>query len=417
MTLMQRPLRGYIDAQVEEIRADTALRLYGALLALCQVMTFCVWVGREHIRQLSDLGNPVCWPFFETCFRYRPFTFSQVTGLLLLYGAVSVVSVLLFLFPRRCGLAYGWLLLTNAFKTLIYVQDYRLRLNQHYMLALATAAFLFVPNKRVVLRYLLVAFYVWASTLKYNAEWLSGEALYGDPLGVPRSLIPASCAYVVLLESFLVWGVLSRVRWVYWGSLLQLVLFHIVSWPVVGWFYPVLMFVLLAIFPLGRMYPHPSEPQSLLGSLLTGRQPRSTYVFLAFFSMLQLIPVAMPGDEKVTGEGRLFSLHMFDARVVCHGAITLRFKNGTTQALPIPMTGLATPRILCDPAVNFSRAVRSCAEHHNDPNFLDLDVFYSARRSHETVERPLMDVTQFCSRHLSYDVWRPNGWILKDEQR
>ena len=284
-------------------------------------------------------------------------------------------------------------------------------MNQHYMLYVATAAFLLLPNKRVLLRYTLVSFYVWASFLKYNVEWLSGDTLYHNPLWVPESLIPASCVYVVLLESFIVWGVLSSRRWIYWGALAQLALFHVVSWPVVGNFYPLLMFALLMIFPLTLLYPHPSEPASLLRSLFTGRQPRSTYAFLTCFAVLQLIPVAMPGDEKITGEGRLFSLHMFDSRVFCSGAITLKFNDGTTQILSIPLK--ETTRIRCDPAVNFSRAKGACYDHRNDQNFLDLDLYYEARRSHQKVKRPLVDVKDFCGQNLSYDLWRPNEWIKK----
>lgn len=121
----------------------------------------------------------------------------------------------------------------------------------------------------------------------------------------------------------------------------------------------------------------------------------------------------MPGDEKITGEGRLFSLHMFDSRVYCKGGITLKFKDGTTKTLPIPIEG--TTRIKCDPAVHFSRAKRSCDAYRDDERFVDLDLVYEARRSHQPAMRPLADVKDCCRQDLSYDLWRPNGWILKDD--
>jgi hypothetical protein len=406
-------LRRYFTAQIEEIRADPALRLYGAMLGVGQVLTFATWTGWQTVWHLSNRGEPICWPLFEQCFRYRVLTFEQVTAVLLAYGALSVVSAVLFLLPRRAAAAYLWLVLVNLVKTAIYVQEYRLRMNQHYMLYMATLVFLFLPNKRHLLRYTLVFFYVWASTLKYNAEWLGGHALYHDPLLVPKALIPASCAYVVFLESFIVWGVLSGRRWLMWTSFAQLILFHIISWPVVGFFYPLLMFALLTIFPLTVRHPQAGEPPSLLRALWSGRQPRSTYAFLAFFSLLQLVPVAMPGDEKITGEGRLFSLHMFDSRIFCKGALTLKFKDGTIQEQPIPFRW--TTRIRCDPAANFSRAKRLCHEHRNDPNFVDLDLVYEARRAHQKTKRPLVSITDFCRQDLSYSIWRPNEWILKDK--
>ena len=255
----------YFNSQIDEIRKDAALRLYGAFVAFGQVLTFVNWHQGYAAWYLSDQGRPICWPFFENCFQYRFFNDDHMQLILFLFGLVSIIGVFLFLFKKFCGAAYGWLILVNVFKTLIYIQDYRLRLNQHYMLYMATFVFLFLPNKRRLLRYTLVLFYVWASTLKFNMEWISGKALYADPLWVPDSLVPTACIYVILLEAVIVWGVLSARKWVYWSSFLQLSLFHVVSWPVVSFFYPLLMFALLAIFPLTCFIPSPGESKSLLG--------------------------------------------------------------------------------------------------------------------------------------------------------
>lgn len=405
-------VRRYFDLQITEITKDKALRLYGVFVAAGQVLTFWSWHVSGVVNLLSNEVEPLCWPFFENCFRYRILSYDEVKLLLFLFGFVSAIGVLLFLSKRLCGAAYWWLILLNVFKTLIYIQDYRLRLNQHYMLYFVTFVFLFLPGKRRLLRYTLVLFYVWASVLKLNVEWLSGSALYAKPLWIPDALIPASCIYAVTLEAVIVWGILSARKWVYWSTFFQLCLFHLVSWPVVGFFYPMLMFALLAIFPLTYFISEPREPKSLFAPLIRGKEPRMTYVFIAFFSFLQLIPFLMPGDSKVTGEGRLFSLHMFDALVVCDGAITLKFKDGTKQELPIPTKEV--PRIKCDPIVNFSRAKRLCAEFEDNPVFADLDLSYRARRGHEETMRLLVDVKDFCSQNLSYDLFRPNDWILKD---
>jgi hypothetical protein len=416
----------YWKAQIDEIAADPALRFYGACLGLAHLLCFIKW--RRQASVLSDGG--VCWPFFEDCFRYRILDAGQVDLVLWGFGAAALVSVVLFLLPPHfpadraaigaakgaprtavCA-AYWWMVLLNVFKTLIYVQDYRLRMNQHYMLYAISAAFLFLPNKRHLLRYTMVAFYVWASTLKYNREWLSGDALHGDnPLWIPDALIPLSCLYALILESFISWGTLSGRRWLAWASFGQLVLFHVVSWTVVGFFYPLLMFCLLAIFPLTYVQPHPAEPRSLLASFWRGAAPRGAYAWVAFFSCLQLVPVIIPGDEKLTGEGRIFSLHMIDAFVACEGAITVKFEDGSTERLQIPDKSHPI-RTRCEPAFNFSVAKRICYERGEDARFADLDLAYRARRSGGTL-RPLVAVKDFCAQDLSYDLWRPNDWILK----
>ncbi len=402
----------YFDAQINEIKKDNALRFYGAFLGVAQVLVFWAWHVTGAVNYISNEEEPFCWPFFENCFKYRFFGYGKSEVLIFFFAFVAIISILLFLSKKRPKLAYWWLFFVNLYGTLIYVQDFRLRHNQNYMLFFAVFVFLFLPNKRRLLRYTLVLFYFWASTLKYNTEWLSGAALYAKPLLVPDAFIPASCAYVVILESIIVWGLLSKIKWVYWAAFFQIALFHIESWPVVDFWYPLLMFCLLSIFPLSYFISDPGEEKSLLSNLVKGKEPVTTYLFIVFFSFLQLIPIIMPGDEKVTGEGRLFALNMFDARVSCEGAITLRFKDGTTKEFLIPTK--EAPRITCDPVLYFTRAKRLCWENKNNPNFLDLDLQYKARRANEITMKPLVDVKDFCSSNISYDMLHPNKWIIKN---
>ena len=125
----------------------------------------------------------------------------------------------------------------------------------------------------------------------FGARWL---------LWVPAFLVPVACAYVIVLESVLVFGLFSRRRWLFWGTLAQLLLFHVISYPVVGFFYPALMAALLSIFPLARLVGRESEGPSL-AALGRGLEPIPTYALLAGFSALQLVPLPVsgrPGDHR-----------------------------------------------------------------------------------------------------------------------
>lgn len=402
----------YLRRQIDEIASDRALRLYGCFLSSGHVLGVFWWIGSGHHRDLGRGGRPLCWPFFETCFEYRFLDAAQVFWVFVAFGLAAAIGALLFLIPRLITTAYLWQIGLNLLKALILFQDFRLRMNQHYMLFFVTVVFLFLPGKRTLLRYTLVMFYVWAATLKFNAEWISGAALYRKPLFVPESLIPAACVYVVVLEAIIVWGVLSDRRIVYWIALAQLCLFHIVSWPVVGFFYPLLMLGLLSIFPLTYFtgVERRLEPRNLLGALLRGRERGSAYAFIACFSALQCVPHLMPGDASLTGEGRLFALHMFDARVRCEGSITLRFEDGTSRSLNLPLREAF--RIKCDPLVNLSFAKSQCRVHAGG-GLVRLDLTYSAARAHEGRMRRLVHIEDLCSQDLSYDMWRSNPWIIK----
>jgi hypothetical protein len=218
------------------------------------------------------------------------------------------------------------------------------------MLYWSMFAFLFVSGKRVAIRYLVVLFYFWAGIIKLNPEWISGAALYGESLLlIPDSLISAACIYVVVLELLLIFGLLSsRALW-FWATLAQLAMFHLISWNIVGFYYPLLMACILSIFVLERYIRPPPQPE-LPGapSLARGRRVALGVLLGGFFS-IQFLPYAYPGDSAITGEGRFFALHMFDAPIECQ-AVVLKTSKGGQQARNL------SERVHCDPIVFWSMA-------------------------------------------------------------
>lgn len=135
---------------------------------------------------------------------------------------------------------------------------------------------------------------------------------------------------MVVLELVLVWGCLSRRRSIFWVTLLQLALFEVASVPIVGLFYPLLMAGLLTLFWLSRPGPEalraaPSAESRVDRSLLwvgpglaaLKKAGAGAWALWLFFSLLQAVPRLFPGDTAITGEGRLFALHLFDAKVEC----------------------------------------------------------------------------------------------------
>src|SRR5262249_35968838 len=149
-----------------------------------------------------------------------------------------------------------------------------------------------------------------------NHEWLSGAALYKPIWFFTGAWLPVACTYVVVLEIVLVWGLFSKKNWIFWLTMVQLGLFHIFSWPVVGFFYPTLMFALLAIYLFDHFLVQDEAQKRTLTWL--------SYAFLALFSAAQVMPHLMPGDSALTGEGRIFGVHMFDALVQCEAYALLK---------------------------------------------------------------------------------------------
>lgn len=409
---------GWIRRNIEEIERDRALQFFGLAMALANVLTFAYWQFQLPVAEvLASDAIPICWPFFNDCHVVRIFSGGTISALLLGYLVVSLAAVAAFASPRFAKVGYWILIALLFYRGFFLFQDYRLRLNQHYMLYWSMLAFLFVPGKRVAIRYLVILFYFWAGIIKLNPEWISGEALMGkELLLIPSALIPAGCVYVIVLELVLIFGLLSKRIWLFWGTMAQLALFHLASWGIVGFYYPLLMVCILSIFVLERYMLPPPHLEVPDAPSLTRSRRSALGVLLGSFFALQFIPHLYPGDSAITGEGRFFALHMFDAPLECQAVALVDNPGGKPGRLPLRAPYLAG-RIHCDPIVFWSIARHICRENAENPKFTDMSVLLRTRRRGQTDWQGVMAIENFCRRNLPYRVLGHNDWIrIKQEK-
>jgi hypothetical protein len=404
---------GFLRAQIAEIERDDALRWYGVAMAFLHVVTYLYWVDQRIVTFVNAQAEPICWPLLPACENVRVLSAGGIALLLRAYFAAAIGTSLLFAFRRLVPWAYAGLVLVNGLKLAVMLLDYRLRMNQHYMGFFATFAYLLVPSKRDALRVLVTLFYFWAGTLKLNWEWVSGAGLYRPMWPFSGAGVIVACVYVIVLELGVAWGLLAKRAWIFWAAFAQFLVFHALSWQVVGFFYPLLMFAILAIFPLSRLVEPQDPPEGVFAALFKGREVRPVYALAAFFSVLQLIPYTFPGDRALTGQGRLYALHMFDARATCVAWADLHNVDGTTTRRDLKL--LLDTRIACDPIVYFNRARNLCRQRDaGRAGFTDLDLVLSARRSSESELRRVIDTKGFCAKRERYDPFRHNAWILTE---
>lgn len=394
-----------------EVRDDPVFRLYGCALALTHALSMLFFRGIGASDLLARGTESICWPLVPGCDALRLLTVEPLGWLLRGYFAAGIGVAALFLFPRFFRAAYIGLAALTLFKLLFLALDFRLRLNQHYMILWVSAVFFLIPGKRDAIRVLLVLFYVWASTLKFNADWMSGAALPRQFWIVPASLTVPACIYVILLELGVSWGLLARNKWVFWGALGQFLVFHAVSWQQVGFFFPTVMFLLLTIFPLTRLLPGGEPEPSLLSRLIHFRASPAVYGVMLAFSLLQLAPVLIPGDAAITGEGRLYALHMVDAGVICRGRGIVHRADGSTAQ--VSLTGYTIARIACDPIIVAGRARNICrGTSRLATGAVELDLLLTSRRGLATEMDTVINLPGFCARDIRYNPFGRNSWIL-----
>jgi hypothetical protein len=389
----------YIRNQIAEIEADRAIRLYGACVALLNGITAVFWLTSYKIDAILDPEtSPICWPLLEGCYRWRVLPAGAIALVTIFLGIAAVVNARLFIETHRAGLAYLVLAVTTGIKLAILLQDYRLAANQHYMALWIAAAYLFVPNRRASIPLMIVLFYVWAGLLKLGGDWLSGAALLGRrPFDMPAAWVPAACLYVVVLELGQTWALLSRRAILFWLVFAQLVLFHISSFWVVGYFYPILMFLILGLLPLMRFIEPPEGTRSRHWG----------HAVAIVFCLLQLSPRLLSSDPAITGEGRLLALNMFDAPIRC--VATLTPHTGEPPANSLLRVPYLQPRLACDPIVYLEAAKATCRDRPGD---LDFDLTLRSKRSSRPDFSTVISLQRVCSISPRYSLLRHNWWII-----
>ncbi len=421
-------LRSFFSNNAIEIEKDRMLQVYGALLSSVHVLTWVFWnlFGKSILTVFSDkLKYPVCWGFLENCAQIRPLNESVLQFLNYGYLVAGLVGVMIFLIPGRTKLAYYFFLFLNLFKMSLYLQDYRLMGNYHYMPFIVSFVFLFVPNKRQCIQVIVIAFYFGAGLLKMNYEWISGSAMVHAPI-IQGKLLEAACAYVVLLELVFVWLLLFRKKKFFYFAAIQVFCFHAFSWTIVGFFYPLTMGVLLSIFFMDRYFEHYPDrlrkrenlienEEAIYSKLLRGKLAKPTYGCLTIFALMQLAPWLFGAHSSITSEGRIYSLNMFDAQTQCDTMMIARYKDYSAEAWERHDRMGYGVRIWCDPLVHYSKAKWICEQNRIFSDFKDMDIYMNSRRRSDSEYVRVYAVQNICSEDPGYNVFIPNSWIEEDK--
>lgn len=382
-------MKKYFSRNIAEIFNSKALTLFGMLLALSHVLSAYFWMENS-IRLVSDT-SALCWPMAPYCESFRFSDSSNAAVFLYFYAFLGLVTAVAFYLRKHNAylLLAGLLALKAYFSSL----SYGLMGNYHYMAFIVHLAFLFLPNKRQLIPFIIGIFYWGAGLLKFNPEWLSGVALV-RPSFLSPGLQHLSLIYVVILETVLVLGLFSKMPLYRYLVLGQFFLFHLFSWHIVGYFYPLTMFLLLGLFILIPLCKEPWEAR--LDQQLF--KNKSSLAVLAILICLQFIPYVFARDPATSGAPRLVSLNMLDAKVQCESVLIRNQKNAVE--VYDPFIRPPSTRTQCDPIVFLNQLNKICQT--DDGNF---DFWLQSRRSTDSRLETRLHIKDVCKKPFLAMLW------------
>ena len=401
-------LKDYIQDQIKEIKSYKSLRWYGFFLSLVHVVTFFFWHHNGVIHHyLTKNANTVCWPQFPFCEAFRFLSPFGAQILLYMYLFLALFASFLFLNKKFTSIAYWLFLIISLIKTYLFFTDYSMMGNYHYMPFLVSFIFLFIRQKLFFIPILIASFYFFAGLLKIsNLDWLTGMAFTQDvqfPLFFNEEIKMILCFYVVCLEIIGSLFLISKTHWKA-AALVQFTLFHIMSYFIVGYFYPVIMLCLLSFFALGFLFKETSIDSINIKKLWPG------ILFMCLVVAGNMLSVFIPGRAGLTGEGRLYGLNMYDAHTQCYSQIFLKFKSQIIQE-SFAMNREYALRVKCDPYIDFNTVKKVCAFYKDESEFIDLDWSLWSKLRSDLEYKKIVNEKDVCSKDLKYSSWRKNSWI------
>lgn len=373
-------IKQWPGASWDEIRKTRGLQYFGCALAIIHLVSACFFIPNRLIYFANDIVWPVCYPLMEGCEKFRYFNFFELKLLVYIYAFMSVVCAVLFLYKKYITPALIILTGLLVFKLFINLGDYRIAGNQHFIAQIVTFTFLFFKSKKKYLSILIPGIYFCAGTLKFNIDWLSGESLI-LPSVIQGPLLSILLVYVIIIEIFIVWLLLSSNKWLRWFALSQLILFHTYSWHIVGYLFPLFMYCILSFF----IFVHSEH-------INFKNYPKEFIIVIGIMLLFQFSPLLLVKDPALDARYRIMSLNLMDVKIICERRFTYVANDGETKKLEMPIR-IDRPRIACDPQLTTEIARKFCLQATKPGK---LSVYQRSRRSTSSEFINIVEYTLNC---------------------
>jgi hypothetical protein len=388
----------------EEIQKSKTLQFSYYALMIGFVLGFQeLFFTNSGVNSNEDLySSYLCPEYFQSCSKlfFLPSTFQSwgYSGFYTLVFSMLLAS-LVFAFQNKWTWAQAILIppfLIKIFFSFFLTANVSVPFETDHLLPVFF--FLFFKNKLSNLKFTVVFLYLIAGLVKLHAAWIGGTYFSSTHLGLPLlsdSLIPIATNAVIVLELILIWFLLWKDhrfgRWVFYS----LVFFHLYSIFLVTVRYP------LQILPLFMILFHPDEQKRSHTKL------SAPLLVLAFVLLANLFPFFVPGDHKLTFEGKALAMDMFDSNRQTLSKAKIVHQDGSIQEITVASDS-AVKRI--SPYSIFFQLKKKCVSD-TTIDHIEWNMITSLNGSpfYQLVDQP-----NACQ--LDWQPFAHNDWIRLDQQ-
>ncbi|MBX7231672.1 MAG: hypothetical protein K1X29_06265 [Bdellovibrionales bacterium] len=393
----------FLKNNLWEIKKSTGLRIFGGLLCLTHFLSYWSWFRNGKIPSFYNLGfQPICWSLFNECKWMGGVSQSLWEIIFHTFGFLSILTLFVFFFTRFISIGWVLLLILLLFKSLLYIQDIRLSSNIHYILFILNFAYLFLPCKAHVLRWLLVSYYVAVGLLKMSPNWLTGQ-WFVDQLHIPIKLGEWFAAMSVVIEMLAPVALFFKNIRHFMLAYITIFIYHCLIWYAGGFTDSAILLCLLQIFPLLYFEELKQEREYLYQSFIRP-EPSKVWVFvsLILFWSIQSLPFFY--FRESIGFDHLKShltLSPIAANEDCEQSTFLVYKDYLEEVvMTSPQDRPSTFR--CNPYLLFLDLKSVCREKSQQADFKTVSSYLLLRGYRDHSYRLAFQNDDFCSENVTF---------------
>ncbi len=403
----------YLKNNIWEIKKSGSLKTLGALLALFHVLQFYLWwddggLPLKFVKQ----GLPMCWSLMENCDWLRAIPIEVLTGLYYGYAVFMALAAFVLLLSDFVALGYYLMMIGMLCGMSLYFQDLRLSSNEGYFIFFMSFAFLLIPSKHRLMRFLIVSFFAARGLSQASPEWLSGN-WYREHLAIPVKLAEWFAALSLLVQMIGSVALLFRDARYFWTGWLLLFFFectHLYMGELLATSTGLgaLLYILFDEFELRRQereYIYQSfirpEPSFVLGGVL-----------LAMFWTAQLTPfLGFSHGSQVKNVLDIWALHPEAAQEDCEQRTFAIYKKRVEQINVQPQMS-RQPAMKCNVYMRFLDLKGMCTQLQADPDFVTLSSALDIRSYRDNSTYRAFEVRDFCSADLTFKKLGEVKWTM-----
>lgn len=395
----------FLKSNLWEIKKSSVLQIFGGLLALAHLLTYIYWFRSGNLPLYYHANpQPMCWTMVENCEWAKLLSPSLMEVVFHSYGVISGLVVLCFFATRL--IALGWVLLAALLfiKGILYVQDLRLTGNVHYILFLLNFCFLFIPSKQNVLRWMVVSYYVASGLLRLSPNWLSGQ-WFIEELHVPIKLGEWFAAMAVLVEMLAPAALFFRDLRNFLIAYFTLIAFHIFMWYTGGFLEPIVMLLVLQLFPLLYYEERKVEREYLYQSFIRPEPSKIwVYITLGLFWTVQSIPYipdgAIPGVKHLEANLALAPVAASDECI----QTTFVIYNDHMEEVDFAPPADRPTAFKCNPYLRFLDIKAACHEMRKEAAFKTLMSYFQVRGLKDHTYKTAFQSQDLCADEVTFQT-------------